>query len=246
MESKIEPNLIKDDFNYFSVTTQEEYLKLFPESIRNETVKQILDIRKFEIELYWKRSTYYWTLIAAIFTGYFVTFANFSSEPNKLKILFVLNCLGILFSTGWYFVNRGSKFWQVNWEKHLDVLESSVIGPLYKTNISTEYYFKRFRNLIAPFPFSVSKVNQILNLMVMAFWIGLFTYTLYEYQQYFLSDIFFYSIFSALLLLGLFFLYASTHTGKDWCWEAPKRNRTHINFEKRGVQNERVEPLKGN
>ena len=28
------------------------------------------DIRKFEIELYWKRATYYWTFIAAAFAGY--------------------------------------------------------------------------------------------------------------------------------------------------------------------------------
>jgi hypothetical protein len=29
-----------------------------------------LDIRKFEIELYWKRATYFWTFIGATFAAY--------------------------------------------------------------------------------------------------------------------------------------------------------------------------------
>jgi len=32
---------------------------------------QVSDIRKFEIELYWKRAAYFWALIAVAFAGYF-------------------------------------------------------------------------------------------------------------------------------------------------------------------------------
>lgn len=35
------------------------------------------DIRKFEIELYWKRTTYVWTLIAALITVSGVLLASF-------------------------------------------------------------------------------------------------------------------------------------------------------------------------
>ncbi|MCC9001729.1 MAG: hypothetical protein LM549_03765, partial [Candidatus Competibacter sp.] len=35
-------------------------------------LEKALDIRKFEIELYWKRAAYFWTLIAAAFAGYFI------------------------------------------------------------------------------------------------------------------------------------------------------------------------------
>lgn len=226
-----------DEYNYRQITTRDEYLNLFPDKSITETLKQVLDIRKFEIELYWKRSNYYWTLIAVIFTGYFTTFANFKDESNKLKILFVLNCIGILFSLGWYFVNRGSKFWQLNWEKHLDVLETKVIGPLYKTNISTEYYSKKFWNLIAPFPFSVSKINQVLNLIVLASWLFLLTYVTYENWNGITESKFFYSSFLVLLCISIFFLYSTTHTGKDFSWHKPERNRTYINFEKRGLEN---------
>ena len=30
-----------------------------------------MDIRKFEIDLYWKRAAYFWAFIAATFAGYF-------------------------------------------------------------------------------------------------------------------------------------------------------------------------------
>ncbi|WP_442906362.1 RipA family octameric membrane protein [Halomonas sp. MES3-P3E] len=32
----------------------------------------------------------------------------------------------------WFCANRGSKFWQKNWEKHVGQLEDKVTGPLYK------------------------------------------------------------------------------------------------------------------
>ena len=41
---------------------------------------QALDIRKFEIELYWKRTAYFWTLITAAFAGYFVILRVWLSE----------------------------------------------------------------------------------------------------------------------------------------------------------------------
>lgn len=37
---------------------------------------QVADIRKFEIEMYWKRATYFWTIIAVTFTGFFALSAS--------------------------------------------------------------------------------------------------------------------------------------------------------------------------
>ena len=34
-------------------------------------LKVALDIRKFEIELYWKRTTFFWAFLVAIYTAYF-------------------------------------------------------------------------------------------------------------------------------------------------------------------------------
>jgi tRNA A-37 threonylcarbamoyl transferase component Bud32 len=50
---------------------RERYLADFPMGeVRKEALKQALDIRKFEIDLYWKRATYFWAFIAVSFAGY--------------------------------------------------------------------------------------------------------------------------------------------------------------------------------
>jgi hypothetical protein len=89
-----------------------------------------LDIRKFEIELYWKRATYFWAFIAAAFAGYALTYKSATEHEPWLSLLF--SALGLVFAFAWYLVNRGSKFWQNNWERHVDLLEDMTMGPLYK------------------------------------------------------------------------------------------------------------------
>jgi len=107
-----------------------------------------LDVRKFEIELYWKRSAYFWAVIAATLGAYgamaTVSFKSVIEGPTASAtvpflyqlILLVLAGMGTVFSWGWLFVNKGSKFWQSNWEAQVDLLEDAVVGPLYKTVFS--------------------------------------------------------------------------------------------------------------
>lgn len=151
------------------ITSPEEYQAAFGESTcRERTLQYALDIRKFEIELYWKRATYFWTLIAATFGGYFAlaTYAN-----TRPVMVFLVACIGLVLSTGWYLVNRGSKYWQANWERHVDSLEDEVVGPLYKTTISNEQF--PWRRVWDGYPYSVSKVNQLISLFVVFIWGGL-------------------------------------------------------------------------
>jgi hypothetical protein len=126
------------------------------------------DTRKFEIELYWKRATYFWAFNTVIFAGYFAV-SNKDNASNDL--LFAINCLGFLFSSGWYLANRGSKFWQLNWETHVDLLEDKVTGPLYKTTLDPPQF--RFSNLTGPYAFSVSRLNTVLSAYVVTIWIFL-------------------------------------------------------------------------
>ena len=123
------------------------------------------DIRKFEIELYWKRATYYWTFIAAAFAGYGLTFKTSTEREPWLSTLFA--SLGLVFSFAWYLVNRGSKFWQNNWERHVDLLEDLTLGPLYKV-IARDSSRSNF--LTSAGEFSVSKINQILSAYVCLVW----------------------------------------------------------------------------
>ena len=135
------------------------------------------DIRKFEIDLYWKRATYFWTFIAATFAGYFAIQAG-----NDFASVYVVTCLGFLFSLGWYYVNRGSGAWQKNWEKHVDLLEDGVTGPLYKTLLDNESY--RPWDLLSPYSFSPSRINNLLALTVTIVWLLLIVRTLWKVKHY--------------------------------------------------------------
>ena len=160
----------------------DEYDNAF-EGKEPEALAQALDIRKFEIELYWKRATYFWTFIGATMAGFLAVQA--SSATNKQDLAVILSCLGVVFSFAWVCVNRGSKFWQENWEKHVDVLEDKVTGPLYKIVMSRnkmeKFSEKAIHLITGPSSISVSKVNQIISFYVFLLWVCLLFYSLPEF-----------------------------------------------------------------
>lgn len=166
------------DAEYRSQFTKE--LSVSDESINAKALEHALDIRKFEIDLYWRRAAYFWTFIAATLAGFVAIQASLSS--NKMDLSVLLCNLGIVFSFGWICVNRGSKHWQENWENHVDMLEDPVIGPLYKVILSrgnpkgiAEW---TVHLLTGPSPISVSKINQLISLFVTLMWCGLLLYSL--------------------------------------------------------------------
>lgn len=139
-----------------------------------------LDIRKFEIDLYRKRATYFWAFIAVAFAAYGAIFTARDLSPrDKGHALLTASCVGTVFSVAWFFVNRASKFWQENWEKHVDLLEEATIGPLYKTVLQERSL--PFFSIVGAYRFSVSKLNQILSLFVVALFILLSAATMAEY-----------------------------------------------------------------
>jgi hypothetical protein len=171
-----------------NLMTSDDYKKAFglsklPKVDRERALNLALEIRKFEIELYWKRATYFWAFIAVALAGYVtVLVAKGLSDAEKGQALLTASCLGIVFSVAWYFVNRASKFWQENWEKHVDLLEDAEIGPIYKTVLSDEDL--RFWHLFKPYRFSVSKLNQILSLFVVLLFSLLTAATLWRYFHF--------------------------------------------------------------
>ncbi len=107
---------------------------------RYEAFKCAHDIRKFEIDLFWKRGTYYWAFILAAFTAHFAA-VNFllkgkclsfeylcSRSALSLVVLCVTSFFCFFFSFAWMLMNKGSKYWQKNWESHIDELESEFSG----------------------------------------------------------------------------------------------------------------------
>lgn len=181
--------------------TRKEYEDLFGRGenpdpkIQGKALEHALDIRKFEIGLYWTRATYFWTFIAAALAGYGAVQTIDGAAKTDLSVF--ISCLGFVFSFAWYCVNRGSKQWQENWENHVDFLEDAISGPLYKVLLKRPNLKKKsgVRNavrfgrswlhyhLTGPYPFSVSKINQLISVYVSVFWILLLIHSLPEFKR---------------------------------------------------------------
>lgn len=134
------------------------------------------DMLKFEMELYWKRATYFWGITAVAFTAYFIV-----SDPAKYtdrpEFPIVVNSIGLIFSFALYLVNRGSKFWQNNW--HFFIL---AIENLLGISISQ---FKRIqqRHIFSPlgaYPFAFSSVHHITSLYITLIWVILYVRSVYK------------------------------------------------------------------
>ena len=134
------------------------------------------DIRKFEIEMYWRRSAYLWTLQAAALAGLALISAEFKfaswncmeagidgciSARIRLVLIIAIWCFGLFSAYVWLLLLRGAKFWQNNWERHVDCLEDFFSGALYKT----------YPVITRDPPYSVSKLNELMAGFMLFLWI---------------------------------------------------------------------------
>ena len=147
---------------------------------RKAALEHALDIRKFEIQLYWTRAAYFWAFIGAALAAY-GAIQTITDGRTRSDLSVIVSCVGIVFSFAWYCVNRGSKQWQENWENHVDLLEDAITGPLYKTVLrrarpTTMERVKRVFN--GPAAFSVSKINQLISIYITAIWVLLLVHVL--------------------------------------------------------------------
>lgn len=128
---------------------------------RKAALSRAHEIRKFEIELYWKRAAHFWLLQAAVFTAIGLTWRFANSELSPL-IPVALAALGSVTAFAGYLSAKGSKFWQENWEHHIDMLEDEFEGRLHKTAYVSD-----------GISWSVSGVNDRLAFCFFLFWLAI-------------------------------------------------------------------------
>ncbi|MBR1912027.1 MAG: hypothetical protein IJ828_06685 [Treponema sp.] len=201
-----------------TVTKLSDYLKLFPddkesksEKMRYLALKEAQEIRKFEIELYWKRTGFFWAFITVIYTALFAVLCKYLDCPCKYSFfvpsISALSGLGFFFSVAWHMVNKGSKFWQKNWENHVSLLERNEIGPLYDVFLNPKTTGSRW-NPTEEFDFSVTKVNMWASTLISiisfagcffcSFW--LFIYSNHNYLSVIPSGLI--GIFTIIIFIG--------------------------------------------
>lgn len=118
------------------------------------------EMRKFEIENYWKRATYIWAFQAVAFTMLGLVFKD--GKVAEPALLMVPAALGALTAFAGWMTAKGSKFWQENWEAHVDMLEDAIEGRLTKVVMAKEDR-----------SYSVTVTNEVLLLTLSCGWCGL-------------------------------------------------------------------------
>ncbi|WP_257122231.1 RipA family octameric membrane protein [Prevotella intermedia] len=152
--------------------SKEDYIKEYKKEKLEKALEIALDTRKFEIELYWKRTGYFVLFIGAVFVGYYkVLPISETSDSEKEWLLLLLSSLGFLLSLLWHMANRGSKFWQENWEAHIEELSTHLGIPIFGIIKSRKH---SICNVMGQYPFSVSKVNQMVSLFITISWVLVF------------------------------------------------------------------------
>jgi len=84
-----------------------------------------LETRNFEIELFWKRSIFFWGFI----TASFIAFAQLYKINSGFAV--IIANFGFICSLAWTLANRGSKFWQENWEQKVAEYEKNIDLDLF-------------------------------------------------------------------------------------------------------------------
>lgn len=120
------------------------------------------DIRKFEIDLYWKRATYFWAFITTITAIFGLCIKD--KDTDYFILSPIIANIGFITALCFYYANLGSKYWQENWEHNVDNLEFYVSGNLYKINYYNDTGIK----------YSVSRVNNELSFLLCFIWFFIF------------------------------------------------------------------------
>ncbi|GHV81438.1 hypothetical protein AGMMS49944_32290 [Spirochaetia bacterium] len=207
------------DYGSENVDSYEEYRKPYTDVTGNineklrPALEKALDIRKFEIGLYWKRAGYFWIFISAVFVAYYqvITDCRLPAEKQD-KFALVLSALGVFLSCCWFCVNKASKYWQENWEKHVDLLEDDVMGPLYKTTL--QYENNNPCSILSADTFSVSKVNQLLSFVTILVWVYVFIDELLAIFDYAVPNKQYVPVICIALIVSLYMLFCKCKGAK--------------------------------
>ena len=135
------------------------------------------DIRKFEISLYWQRSTFilgFLSVLAATLAYCFSTYLDKTTTDDTKFILlltsFAISILAFSISMIWKRMIKAGKYWQNNWEFHINILEPFVSGNLYKMH----FYKRKGNTRYSIHDIMLSIANRIITLLILLIFTILF------------------------------------------------------------------------
>jgi hypothetical protein len=94
---------------------------------KEKILEYATETRRFEIERFWQRSTFFWAFIGAAFIAYATLY-------KTRDVSLVIGCFGLVSSVAWTLQNRGSKYWQEAWEQKVEAVEEEILGTKLFSN----------------------------------------------------------------------------------------------------------------
>ncbi|WP_147296435.1 RipA family octameric membrane protein [Lutibacter oceani] len=123
---------------------------------------KVLELRKFEIENFWKRTLFFWGTIALVYAGYF--------KADLKEYQLIIPLIGLLFNIIFSLSTRGSKYWQEHWETIAVLYENELGFDLFKNNTQNLVNKNSKSKLTKPYRFSVSKLTMLLGDLSVLLW----------------------------------------------------------------------------
>jgi len=134
----------------------------------------IHDIRKFETENFWKRSTFFWSTLVLVFGGYVLALKEGSQYKYEISVTIAL--IACIYTTIFSLSTRGSKFWQDWWEEKAKDYEKFQKFNLFRQDMTETIRLESKKHffLLRPRRWSVSKLTMVLSDMTALIWFGLY------------------------------------------------------------------------
>ncbi len=140
-----------------------------PEDKNLQILSLIAEVRKFEIELFWSRSLFFWGFTALAITAFGAAY-----HLHSKNLQFSIACVGFVCSLIWTLVNRSSKYWQKTWEEKAKRASLEAVGRNLFMELPREPLCKGIREV--PWwaaHFSVSKLTTAFSDFTALVWLGL-------------------------------------------------------------------------
>lgn len=136
------------------------------QKLEERKLDKALELRNFEIQLFWKRFNYFWLISAAALVGYV------SVKERSDGILLLVACFGLVSSFSWTLLNIGSKWWQEAYEEKVKKYEGSLERGFFTNHDIpvTELFIFKLRR------FSVSSIAVGISSFSVALWLALATW----------------------------------------------------------------------
>lgn len=126
----------------------------------------VLQGRRHEIDLFWRRSNIFWLITAATFAAFYKTY---NDKGDPFFSIVIVN-IGLVSSFCWSLVNRGSKFWMTSWELWAAGYGDDCFSGAH-TELKEDWWVYRF---------SVSKLMIIISDFFTMLWLCLILYLLHS------------------------------------------------------------------